>query len=305
VNARTETLLDAALRRSPVQPVFHWRASRRLAVLAYHGIDDAERFAWHLDHLRRTANPVSLDDALAAFERGRPLPRRAVLITMDDGHRSVVETGLPLLRERGLPAVVFVVAGLVGTDRPYWWSEVIELAGRGGVVSGLPTLAPADVVRALKRVPDERRREALEQLRATAGAAAPMGQLSASDLGALESDGVAVGNHSWSHPCLSRCDDRACRAEIEESHERLSSLLGHHPRVFAYPDGDRDARAAGVLSELGYGAAFLFDHRLSPGSPRDRFAVSRLRVDSDTTPDRFRTILSGLHPTVHRARGGA
>jgi peptidoglycan/xylan/chitin deacetylase (PgdA/CDA1 family) len=299
-------LLDAALSRSPAQPVFHWRASRRLAVLAYHGVDDPMRFGSHLDHLKRTASPVSLEQVLASIDGGAPLPRRAVLVTFDDGHRSVLDAGLPMLAEREIPAVAFVVAGLVDTDRPFWWSEVIELARLGGVVSGLPRAAPEDVVRALKRVPDERRRDAIEELRRTApGVAAPAAQLSSGDLRALESGGVAVGNHTWSHPCLGRCADDVARGELERAHRTLSEALGHPPLAFAYPDGDLDGRAAAVLEDLGYRAAFLFDHRLSPLVPRNRFAISRLRVNSTTTLDRFRTIASGLHPTVHRARGGA
>jgi peptidoglycan/xylan/chitin deacetylase (PgdA/CDA1 family) len=306
VNARAEVWLDAALSRSPAQPVFGWRASRRLAVLAYHGVDDADRFASHLDHLLKVARPVSLDRVLAAFERGPPLPRRAVLVTFDDGHRSVLESGLPLIAERGVPAVAFVVAGLIDSDRPFWWSEVVDLASAGGVVTGLPSSSPEDLVRALKRVPDDRRGSAIEELRRTSShAAAPMPQLRAEDLRALESGGIAVGNHTWSHPCLGRCADDVCRDEIERSHRKLADALGHEPVAFAYPDGDRDVRAAAVLRELGYRAAFLFDHRLSPHRPSDPFAVSRLRVNSTTTLDRFRTITSGLHPTVHRARGGA
>lgn len=306
MNVRTEGWIDAALRRSPAQPVFHWRASRRLAVLAYHGVDDAERFAQHLDVVHSVANAVTLEDALAGIEGRAALPRRAVLITFDDGHRSVLETGLPLLRERGLPAAAFVVAGLIGSDRPFWWTEVIRLAEQGGRVSDLPQASPQDLVRALKRVADPQRREALEELRRGAsGPAAPMAQLSGEDLRTLESGGVAIGNHTWSHPCLSRCTEEVCRSEIGDAHDRLSDLLGHGPTAFAYPDGDRDARAAAVLRDLGYRAAFLFDHRLSPQRPHDPYAVSRLRVNSSTTLDRFRTIASGLHPTLNRVRGGA
>jgi hypothetical protein len=44
---------------------------------------------------------------------------------------------------------------------------------------------------------------------------------------------------------------------------------------------------------------------MSPPRPTDRFAVSRLRVNSSATNDRFQTIVSGLHPAIHRIRGGA
>ena len=303
MKVRTEAWLDGALRRSPVQPVFRWRASRRLAVLAYHDIDDPERFAEHLDLLRRTTSVVGLTEVLDAFEGRRSLPSRAVLITFDDGHRRLLDVGLPMLQERGLPAVAFVVAGLVDTDRPFWWAEVIDLAIHGGQVDGMRSLSPRDLVRALKRVPDERRRAAIDQLRATAVEdASPMPQLTARELMTLESSGIAIGNHTWSHPCLDRCANEVVRREIEQSHEALTSMLGHAPEVFAYPDGGYDPFAAQILRELRYRGAFLFDHRLAMHRPHDPLAVSRLRVNSSTTYDRFLTIASGLHPAVNRIR---
>lgn len=301
-----KNVLDAAIRWSPAQLAFQWRAARRLAVLAYHGVDDAERFEEHLDHIRRSARAVSLDEALDAFEGRSDLPERAVLITFDDGHTSVLDVGLPLLRERGLPAVVFVIGDLVDSDRPFWWIEVLDLARRGGVVRSMSARTPEELLKALKRLPDERRRAAIEELRrSSSGPAAPMAQLSGADLRTLESAGVAVGNHTSSHPSLSRCPDDDVRREIEDAHRSLAGALGHEPASFAYPYGDGDRRAEERLRALGYRAAFLFDHRISEPRPRDPFRVSRLRVNSSTPSGRFRTIASGLHPAIHRARGGA
>ncbi len=50
---------------------------------------------------------------------------------------------MPILRERGLPAAAFVVAGVVGSSRPFWWTEVIDLASHGGTVRGLGPTSPA------------------------------------------------------------------------------------------------------------------------------------------------------------------
>ena len=41
--------------------------------------------------------PVSLDDVMGA-QRGRALPERAMLVTFDDGYRSVMHTAVPLCR---------------------------------------------------------------------------------------------------------------------------------------------------------------------------------------------------------------
>jgi peptidoglycan/xylan/chitin deacetylase (PgdA/CDA1 family) len=114
---------------------------------------------------------------------------------------------------------------------------------------------------------------------------------------------MAIGNHSLTHACLSRCSDEKIEREISAAHGVITEALGREPRSFAFPDGDHDGRAKQVLTRLGYEVAFLFDHRLSPVPPPDPMAVSRVRVNSRSSLDRLRIILSGLHPAVHRLRG--
>jgi peptidoglycan/xylan/chitin deacetylase (PgdA/CDA1 family) len=85
----------------------------------------------------------------AAFLRGlaepETLPERAALITFDDGYRSVLEAGLPLLERFGYPAVIFVPTNYVGRtnlfdgdDEPQEplcdWDDLRELARRGVAV---------------------------------------------------------------------------------------------------------------------------------------------------------------------------
>jgi peptidoglycan/xylan/chitin deacetylase (PgdA/CDA1 family) len=295
MNPTTRANLDRLLARSPAQWAFHRRARQRLAVLAYHAVDDPARFAAQLDHLTRWAHPLSLDAVVATVRGRRGLPEGAVLVTFDDGARSVYDEALPLLRERGIPAVAFVVTGLLDTDDPYWWTEVEALA-RG---EGVP------LVRRLKAMPDDDRLATIAELRRVATSPAPrVPQLRRHELRALESAGIAVGNHSHTHPCLPRCADGKIGAEVADSHAVLTDALGHAPVAFAYPNGDCDARTHEVVHGRGYDVAFLFDHRLSPAVPADPLRVSRLRVDSTTSLDRFRTIVSGLHPAVHRLRGG-
>jgi peptidoglycan/xylan/chitin deacetylase (PgdA/CDA1 family) len=69
------------------------------------------RFREHLERLRAAGHtPVSADDVLAAIEQAKPLPRQPVLITFDDGCESVYSRALPILRELGFPAALFVTA---------------------------------------------------------------------------------------------------------------------------------------------------------------------------------------------------
>lgn len=298
-------LLDAALARSPAQPLLLRRAGRRLTVLAYHAVDDPQRFGDHLDLLlERSFRPLSQDELLATLAGRRELPPRAAVLTFDDGDRSVLERGLPLLVERGIPGIAFVVAGLLDTDRAPWWQRAAYLAQRGGRSEALGDLPPARLVVALKGLPDGRRRATIEELEESAGEPAPPApQLTRGDLRRLEAGGVAIGNHSFDHPCLTRCGDGEVERQLVKAHRALEDTLGHPPRTFAYPNGDLDPRAEPVLHRLGYEAGFLFDHRTNRWPPADALRISRVRVGSHVTADRFRILLSGLHPALHRAVG--
>jgi peptidoglycan/xylan/chitin deacetylase (PgdA/CDA1 family) len=298
-------LADSALRWSPAQPLFAHRAARRLAILGYHAVQDPERFDRHLSFLARRMHPVSLEEVATALERGGSLPDRAVLVTFDDADRTVVRDAMPLLRSRGVPAVAFVVAGLLDGDRPVWTAEVRELVGRGAMAAGLPRHGPRDSVRFLKGLPEEERGRVLEELRGSVEdprATAP--QLRATDLSVLESAGIAVGNHTLGHPPLPTCEDDRVAAEIVEAHGVLAEACDRPPVAFAFPEGIPDPRADQVLRDLGYRVAFLFDHTLAPFPPRDPYRFSRLRVDSDVSLDRLRVVVSGLHPAVHAIRRG-
>lgn len=293
------------LRFSPAQPLFRARAAQRLAVLAYHGITDPRSFGAQLDRLRRLATPVSVRDVERSLAEGRPLPPRSVLVTFDDPDRTVLRHALPELVARRIPAAAFVIAELVGTEKPFWWHEAAFLARHDGRARMLPRGGdPARVLALLKALPDPDRRRSLAELRVSASRRSPsQEQLRPEDLRTLRDADVTIGNHTLGHPSLRRCDEQTVHAEIAGAHRALTRWLGEAPSAFAYPDGGFDERADSVLRQLGYRLGFLSDHRLGPRLPVHPLRISRLQVDSTTSTRRFDTILSGLEPAVQRLLG--
>lgn len=292
--------VDEVLRRSPLQTGMKRWSSRRLRVVAYHGVDDPIQFEQHLRHVQAHARPVGQDQVLEHL-RGTALPNGALLITFDDGRRSVIECGLPLLRRFRTPALVFVIAGHIDCDQPFWWDELEWLMRAHG-----PRRAAA-LKAELKRAPDDRRLAVLDELRSRGAPPLRTPQLTRADLLQLQSCGVEVGNHTLTHPILPNCRLEKAQEEIVRSHELLTRLLGRPPVAFAYPNGARDPRVEPLLADLGYQLVFGFDHRVNPAS-LDPWNISRLRVDSSTSSSRLEVILSGLHPAIHairsaRARG--
>ena len=98
-------------------------------------------FERHLQYFRDTDTQVlTLDEVADLIETGRPLPPRAVVITIDDADRSVYEQAYPLLRKYGLRAHLFVPTGKVGQSwsglRVCTWEELAEMAASGVMILG-------------------------------------------------------------------------------------------------------------------------------------------------------------------------
>jgi peptidoglycan/xylan/chitin deacetylase (PgdA/CDA1 family) len=54
--------------------------------------------------------------------------KRRVLITFDDGDKSIFEYAWPVLRELGIPSLQFVITGNIGNSRHLSWRELEEMA---------------------------------------------------------------------------------------------------------------------------------------------------------------------------------
>lgn len=137
-----------------------WLAARRrltagpqVRVLTYHRFGDSRRdpfclpqetFDRQMRYLAQRRLAVSLDHVEALLAGGgKDLPDGAVLVTVDDGFRSVYTHMLPVLRHYGIPAVAYVTPGLVrrpggcrdGSEEYLSWDELDHLAA-GGVTIG-------------------------------------------------------------------------------------------------------------------------------------------------------------------------
>ncbi|MBS0545763.1 MAG: polysaccharide deacetylase family protein [Proteobacteria bacterium] len=81
-----------------------------------------DRFAAQMAFLKRFGYTVLSMDQVAACVRGEaPIPPRAVALTFDDGYENFAEHAWPILKQHGFPAMVYLIAGLVG--RPSSWFE--------------------------------------------------------------------------------------------------------------------------------------------------------------------------------------
>lgn len=109
----------------------------RVIILVYHRVFDAHtdpqllcvhpgRFREHLEHLARNYSVLSLSQLAKALQE-RQMPKRAVVVTFDDGYADNLHNAKPLLEHFGIPATVSVTTGYMGRGKEFWWDELERL----------------------------------------------------------------------------------------------------------------------------------------------------------------------------------
>jgi peptidoglycan/xylan/chitin deacetylase (PgdA/CDA1 family) len=263
-------------------------------------------FRLQMAFLRRAYTVVRLEELVQATRAGRMLPPRSVAITFDDGYADNHRLGLPVLRDLGMTATVYVATEGVQGGPPLWMSAVRALVlGAAGPKLAVPGLAPLALdgpggrpaaARALTRalVPLGARERA-DRLAAAAAAAdvdftrALAGaMLDWAQVRELAESGWTIGAHTVTHVNVALASPAEAEAEIAGSRDALASVIGAPVTHFAYPNAGGqhryfDADAAGILRRLGFESGVTS----RPGSLRpgaDCFALPRLGVSPRLAP---------------------
>jgi peptidoglycan/xylan/chitin deacetylase (PgdA/CDA1 family) len=229
-----------------------------------------ERFARQIDILKRDRNIVPMHWLAKQLREGR-LPRKAAAITFDDGYADVFQNALPILRQFGCPATVFITTQAIGDRQGFWWDvlsrivlETVHLPARLAIVLGgerrewqllddcskttdgnaITREALHAILHALlKPMVSRRRASALDQLAAWAGSTAGLRlsdrAMTAAELRQLAAaDEIEIGGHTLTHPSLPLVSSHDLSHEVAQSCRDCEAMTGQRVTGFAYPFGD-------------------------------------------------------------------
>ncbi|MDN5864206.1 MAG: polysaccharide deacetylase family protein [Gammaproteobacteria bacterium] len=225
------------------------------------------------------------DDMDRSLDGRNPGGRPAAVITFDDGYRDVYEHAFPLLRSKGIPAVVFVNTDLVGSNALQLHDELFLLvsesmrnwrapgkqmhamlaeAGLEIPASALPSHEDATALQWMRALYCMLPRPALQRIiqvlsRETsvpANIAACLRSMDWNMLARLRAAGIRIGSHTRSHALLTNEGPETLREEIGGSRRVLEERLGSRVWHFAYPDGRFNDAVVAAVAKAGYRFAY-------------------------------------------------
>lgn len=116
---------------------------RTLPILCYHQFTDADKASHQLElsaaafeqQLRHLIDNkyefLSFAQVNAILNEGQPIPEKAVVITVDDGYRSVYDVAWPILKRHRIPATLFIYTDFIGAPAAMNWAQIREMSESG------------------------------------------------------------------------------------------------------------------------------------------------------------------------------
>src|SRR6185369_7444523 len=216
-----------------------------------------ERFEQHLQIIRKVAPAISLAELARSLRNGFS-PRRAVVITFDDGYADNFTHAAPLLEKHTTPATMFITSGALGEPGFFWDQAAAALAPSDAWNVLDEPLEDAhrrylDLCNTLRPMTAEERSRHLGRVRcidpstpdavepAKVRTADPTSRvMTAEELAKLAANPlIEIGAHTVTHAHLASLLAAEQFREVFDSKKRLETITGKPVESFSYPFGGR------------------------------------------------------------------
>ncbi len=274
----------------------------------------------HIKILRQHFDFVDLNDWVSRVTNRLPVPNKAVALTFDDGWVDNYEYAYPVLKREKVPATIFLVSSMIGTDSQFWPERIsgilsyIKGEKRAGLgkealkwfeqyqfdVNNSRSFDEAGVNALILRLKEKSDDEIYKSLTVFADVECKIPHLAhimnKAQLLEMKASGfISFGAHTKRHFRLDKISDYALlEDEILGSKSDLEGLLDITVSGFCYPNGSFDNKAAGVVKR---GFQYSCTTRKGWNSTKsDLLLLNRILLHDDVSHDpvSFKARISGL-----------
>lgn len=294
----------------------------QVAILIYHRVAlkkdnwsleplDPQSFENQIKYFSENYEILPLEKLVQFIQLGMPLPKKAIVITFDDGYKDNFLYAYPILRRYHANATVFLSTGHIDTDKLFWWDKVsyviqhscidrliLDELGSYSLQSEIDRLRVCSVVMDwMKNLDQESKEKFIDKLISITGVNIPSGLgknfiLSWNEIRKMNNNGIAFGAHTVNHPCLINLPLKQAKWEIIQSKIDIDENLGKEFSAFSYPYGDSNIELIKFTKESGFKCAVSFLPCKLIGSKDNLYTLSRIVPYEDFS--KFKIMSSGL-----------
>ena len=120
---------------------WEWVFHEKVPILMYHEVNDqltnslylsVKDFTAHLDYFEKAGiTPITMQQLYDHWFNDAPIPKKPVVLTFDDGYRSMYTTVYPLLKERGWSGTFFCITDARWSANSLLEDMIAEMAANG------------------------------------------------------------------------------------------------------------------------------------------------------------------------------
>lgn len=166
-----------------------------------------------------------------------PGPKPFCLLTFDDGKKINYEETVPELEHLGIPAVFYIVTGVIDSDQPLWFDRLKNLQKQFKIV---PKEAQS---RTLKKLPLQEIQRRIDYLYTKYNLNSHPSDskslyMSWKDVESLFRKGFHIGAHTIDHPILTNESPTEAKNQIQKSISDIKKHTGITCTSFTFPNGN-------------------------------------------------------------------
>lgn len=263
-----------------------------------------KEFTDDLDYLAKNYHPISLTDLLLFIKNGTTLPRKALHLTFDDGFRELYDIVAPLLRQKGIPATIFINSAFTDNKNFCYQHQASVLTEY--ILKENVSVVDRKKIEALLLQNDIKSKSISSAIltikykqRALVGIIAGIldidlnGYLSQNkpyltneQINKLINDGFTFGAHSIDHPLYAELELEEQIRQTMESINFLRKTFDLHYGVFAFPHSDigvskkyfQKIEQSGLI-DISFGTSGIIDDCISYNF--QRFSLERTLMPAE------------------------
>jgi peptidoglycan/xylan/chitin deacetylase (PgdA/CDA1 family) len=235
-------------------------------------------FALHINILKEYFTIIHLSEWIGLKNTGAELPARACAITFDDGWADNYEYAFPILSEAQVPATIFLVSDMIGTDKMFWPERlartIIEIAKKHSASWTHPsldwikqtntsyafsTLPPtkeelSELIANAKAFTDQQTHNRLDtiddELKLSTHNHAPS-LLNWQQVEEMNTSGlIEAGSHTCNHIRLNdKTENNVLKHEVIASKNKIEDKTGYPVKAFCFPNGDYSSQALELVQK--------------------------------------------------------